>query len=223
MDQLCISCACKIIPASSTLLPDASSLEDIAALEAYRPSVLFGDLDTAHDDSQTAQFPWNIEDSWSTKLWQDCPNLTDSSLRSPRFPAINHVPYGENLGRKEDYLDILASPSYSVIETSRPPSLSVRKPTTSSSVDYRCYQHGCGGRRFSSSENYRRHMRERSRSDATTCPFCFTLFTRKSNRDNHVRKRRCKGWNKVSSERVDAPSSTQLTCVRLKNTTKPLR
>ncbi|KAH8625191.1 hypothetical protein IG631_20656 [Alternaria alternata] len=222
MDRLCISCACKIIPTSSTLLSNVPSLEDIAALDAYQPSVLFGDLEAAHDDSQTAQFPWNIEDSWSTKLWQDCPTLTGSSLRSPRFPANNHVPYGEDLGRKEDYLDIPASPSYGVIGTSRPPSLSARMPTTSSSGDYRCYQHGCGGRRFSSSENYRRHMRERSRSDATICPFCSTLFTRKSNRDNHVRKRRCKGWNKVSSERVDALSSTQLTNVRLKDSTKPL-
>lgn len=220
MDRLCISCACKISPASSALLSDVSTLGYIAALEAYQPGVLFRNLDTTNNDSQTARIPLNIEDSQSTGLWQDCPTLTDPWLKSPRFLAIGHVPHGENLGREADHLDISASHSYTVTETSRPASLSVTQPAANRSDGYRCYKHGCGGRRFSSSENYRRHMRERSRSDATTCPFCSTLFTRKSNRDNHVRKRRCKGWDKLSSERFDALSSVQLTNDRLKDATR---
>jgi len=220
MDRLCISCACKISPAPSGLLSDVPNLGDIAPLEAYQSDVLFWNLDTANDDSQTAQIPLNMEDSQSTGLWQDCPTLTYPCLKFPRFSAIGHVPHGENLGRKADHLDIPASHSYIITETSGPASLSATQPATNRSDGYRCYKHGCGGRRFSSSENYRRHMRERSRSDATTCPFCSTLFTRKSNRDNHVRKRRCKGWNKLLSERVDALSNAQLTNDRLKDATR---
>jgi hypothetical protein len=57
----------------------------------------------------------------------------------------------------------------------------------------RCYDHGCGGKVFSCAENYRRHMRERDRSSTTQCPHCSISFSRKSNRDTHIAKGRCRG------------------------------
>jgi hypothetical protein len=57
----------------------------------------------------------------------------------------------------------------------------------------RCYDHGCGGKVFSCAENYRRHMRERDRSSTTQCPHCHISFSRKSNRDTHIAKGRCRG------------------------------
>jgi hypothetical protein len=56
----------------------------------------------------------------------------------------------------------------------------------------RCYDHGCGGKVFSCAENYRRHMRERDRTSTTRCPHCSISFSRKSNRDTHIAKGRCR-------------------------------
>jgi hypothetical protein len=57
----------------------------------------------------------------------------------------------------------------------------------------RCYNHGCDGQLFSSTENLRRHNQERDGAGRTTCEFCGILFTRKSNRDMHLAKNRCRG------------------------------
>jgi hypothetical protein len=102
-----------------------------------------------------------------------------------------------------------ASHRSGAIHTSEPPLLSVSRPDTSSSGDYRCYQHGCEGRQFSSAENYRRHIRERNQSNRTTCPFCAAVFTRKSNRDTHVREGRCKAFNRWSSEQISILSNSE--------------
>lgn len=56
----------------------------------------------------------------------------------------------------------------------------------------RCYDHGCDGRTFASQANYRRHIREKDEKRNVQCSFCFVWFTRKSNRDNHVRMGKCK-------------------------------
>lgn len=56
----------------------------------------------------------------------------------------------------------------------------------------RCFDHGCDGRTFSCAENYRRHIREQSRSSRVSCPYCSLPFSRKSNRDTHVSNGRCK-------------------------------
>ena len=56
----------------------------------------------------------------------------------------------------------------------------------------RCFDHGCDGRTFSCAENYRRHIREQSRSSRVSCPYCSLSFSRKSNRDTHVSNGRCK-------------------------------
>jgi hypothetical protein len=61
----------------------------------------------------------------------------------------------------------------------------------------RCYNHSCNGQLFSSAENLRRHNRERDGTGRTTCNFCGTFFTRKSNMDMHLAKNRCKGYAAV--------------------------
>lgn len=60
---------------------------------------------------------------------------------------------------------------------------------------HRCFLHGCDGRAFANSENYRRHIRERTRSGQATCDYCFLPFTRKSNRDKHIVEGKCKALN----------------------------
>ncbi|KAH8696352.1 hypothetical protein BGW36DRAFT_428365 [Talaromyces proteolyticus] len=50
----------------------------------------------------------------------------------------------------------------------------------------RCFEHGCGGRTFSSPENYRCHTREKTGLPEVICMFCLTPFIPKSNRDNHI-------------------------------------
>lgn len=55
-----------------------------------------------------------------------------------------------------------------------------------------CYDHGCGGRGFSSAENLRRHIREREAKNRVFCDYCQTSFSRRSNRDQHVWYGRCK-------------------------------
>jgi hypothetical protein len=55
-----------------------------------------------------------------------------------------------------------------------------------------CFEHGCDGRTFSCPENYRRHIRERERFPDALCAYCLKSFTRKSNRDSHLSKGRCK-------------------------------
>ncbi len=64
----------------------------------------------------------------------------------------------------------------------------------------RCFEHGCSGRTFSSRENYRRHIRERTRSLDALCMFCLKSFTRKSNRDNHILNGKCKAQQVFSTE-----------------------
>ena len=55
-----------------------------------------------------------------------------------------------------------------------------------------CYDHGCNGRRFSSFENYRRHVREKDPERTVTCLLCDAKFTRKSNLMQHISQSRCR-------------------------------
>ena len=56
----------------------------------------------------------------------------------------------------------------------------------------RCFEHGCAGRSFSSLGNYMRHMREQTGKDHVRCHFCRVKFGRKSNRDTHIARGKCK-------------------------------
>ena len=55
----------------------------------------------------------------------------------------------------------------------------------------RCFEHGCNGRAFANSENYKRHLRERSRSGKVECSLCYKDFTRKSNMEKHISDGKC--------------------------------
>jgi hypothetical protein len=56
---------------------------------------------------------------------------------------------------------------------------------------FRCYDHGCKGRKFSSIENYRRHVREKSMTRRYTCILCYKSFTRYSNLMIHTSQKKC--------------------------------
>lgn len=68
---------------------------------------------------------------------------------------------------------------------------SVRRSTQTPSEPI-CYEHGCNGRRFSSFENYRRHVREKDPERTVTCLLCDAKFTRKSNLMQHISQSRCR-------------------------------
>jgi hypothetical protein len=55
---------------------------------------------------------------------------------------------------------------------------------------YKCWQHGCAGRSFSSLSNYRRHLRERT-APRPKCPICGRKFVRTAAKNEHVREGRC--------------------------------
>ena len=73
--------------------------------------------------------------------------------------------------------------------------------TANSNTDKRprCFDHGCDGRTFSCAENYRRHIREQSRSSRVSCPYCSLSFSRRSNRDMHVSYGRCKALAAIAT------------------------
>jgi hypothetical protein len=76
----------------------------------------------------------------------------------------------------------------------------------SSTNGLECWLHGCNGRVFTSVNNYRRHCREQGQScDKPTCPICGRTFTRRTARDQHYTKKRCKvvdnDWNGIPFQR----------------------
>lgn len=74
-------------------------------------------------------------------------------------------------------------------------SLSDTSETSNQDSRPRCFEHGCNGRTFSNMDNYKRHLREQRSQTSIQCPFCGKEFSRKSNMDTHVAKKRCKVVN----------------------------
>lgn len=67
----------------------------------------------------------------------------------------------------------------------------------------RCFDHDCGGRIFSSAENYRRHIREKEASSRWLCTICRTSFTRRSNLRKHLTRGKCRmAYSNVPSLRT---------------------
>lgn len=61
-----------------------------------------------------------------------------------------------------------------------------------SPILYRCFDHGCGGRSFSSRSNLRRHQRERARlTKILPCPLCGAKFYRRWSVNQHLKKGSC--------------------------------
>lgn len=209
MSRQCVTCSREFIPgsprpnisASATSSLDTTSIPR-TALETFHLEPSLQGLEKEYKLLQDAQDSWNVETFQSARSWLEFPHRADYWSGPMPFPTTSYEAGNDNYGPKDYFIGLPECHFPAAIETSEKPSLHISRPQTSSSGDYRCYQHGCEGRRFSSSENYRRHIRERSRLDRTTCPFCAAVFTRKSNKDTHVRKGRCKGFNTWLSEQV---------------------
>jgi hypothetical protein len=59
-------------------------------------------------------------------------------------------------------------------------------------IDFRCFQHGCAGRTFSSSANFWRHMKEKNgHGKRYVCEYCGRSFTRSTAKSIHARGQRC--------------------------------
>lgn len=71
----------------------------------------------------------------------------------------------------------------------------------------RCFDHGCAGRSFSCAENYLRHVREKNATKTIECDFCKTSFSRKSNRDSHVSRMKCKVLRNLCNDASESPKS----------------
>lgn len=61
---------------------------------------------------------------------------------------------------------------------------------------YRCWDHGCEGRTFSSRSNYSRHIKEKSQqrpvASLASCQYCGRVFTRASGKRLHVESFACR-------------------------------
>ena len=205
MDQLCTSCSQKLGPLSN-VLPHATASHyatrnSPASLEAFELQSCHRALETEKTAYQAPRTPQNIDEFQSTGEWPNFPTPADAWFTSAQFPTNSFISGYDGFDEKECCLDAPQRPRIGSIDTSEPSPLAANRPDRSTNSDYRCYRHGCEGRRFSSSENYRRHIRERSQSDKTSCPFCAAVFTRKSNKDTHIRKGRCKALNSLSCGR----------------------
>jgi hypothetical protein len=207
MTQRCTACSCKMSPPASTsplATPSQNTVVCAAtAIEAFQLQSFFHDCRSEYTAPQAVQCPQSLKPFQSALMWYESPNPANNLSRSAQLPTNYYVSGDSELSHEEYCLDVSPSHHPGVIEICAPSSISVNKSKTNTNGDYQCYQHGCEGRRFSSSENYRRHVRERNKSDITTCPFCAVIFTRKSNQDTHVRKGRCKGLNGLLAEQIN--------------------
>ena len=105
-----------------------------------------------------------------TVLGEDCPMINSY----PVFPnAINFQGLGKNSN----------SPNKSDTNVSAATDL------------FRCYQHGCNGRQFSTLHNFRRHLKERNGlGKVHTCSVCGRKFSRSTARKTHQKQGRCQRY-----------------------------
>ena len=102
-------------------------------------------------------------------MYAASPYQTTAASTSPNLhaPSSANYPYSSNPIR-------LLSPS------PRPPP--------------QCFEHGCGGRQFSTFSNLLRHQREKSgKASKSVCPNCGGVFTRTTARNGHLRGGKCRG------------------------------
>jgi hypothetical protein len=68
--------------------------------------------------------------------------------------------------------------------------------------EYRCWEHGCNGRRFSTRSNLQRHLTEKSRQRPKwKCPDCDAVFSRTTARNQHVYNKSCNRIRRYSNGR----------------------
>lgn len=155
------------------------------------PQQVMPPAEQAFIDHQQMTLDQSIVD-FDTTIWTNTINPTASSL-SPEelleatagaallLPALDDSQWqrtGSTPSCPPEMSSVMPSPEQ--------PGLS--SPTTV----YCCYEHGCNGRKFSSSSTYRRHCREQSACHKQSCAFCGQQFSRASARDMHLSQGRCK-------------------------------
>jgi hypothetical protein len=65
-----------------------------------------------------------------------------------------------------------------------------------------CWEHGCGGRQFSTFSNLLRHQREKSGTAAKSyCPKCGAEFTRTTARNGHLAHDKCTKQRRQSDDK----------------------
>ncbi|KAF2154420.1 hypothetical protein K461DRAFT_129174 [Myriangium duriaei CBS 260.36] len=149
----------------------AQSLETNASWEQDTPFT-----ETHSNYTLNSSFTGTYPNSW--------PGDTQFQQHSPQPQYIHHSPQPQYHHHSPQSQYDQHSP--------QPQRQSSHTPTPEAATrSYRCYQHGCNGRQFSGKGNYMRHLREQDKSNHVQCSFCGTAFSRKSNRDNHI-KRGCK-------------------------------
>lgn len=94
-------------------------------------------------------------------------------------------------------------------ETDQLPRTQLTSPAQSSTPQTRdkskpvCWEHGCGGRIFSSWSNLNRHKKEKTRQEpACYCPRCGAYFSRRSGRDQHLANMSCTRIRRYSNGRI---------------------
>ena len=131
--------------------------------------------------SQSAESPSNYS---SVDPPSHYDRFHSSSLLSPSSPcSSSSLVYPLN-GNTTSIIHMHAQ-LFSGLQYGRTPSgMALQKP--------RCWDHGCGGRTFSSLGNYRRHLREQNRwAPVFACPICGKLFTRSTARKLHREMDKC--------------------------------
>ncbi|KAL4985684.1 hypothetical protein BDW68DRAFT_189427 [Aspergillus falconensis] len=111
------------------------------------------------------------------------PNLNHAS--DPPRPARRGQPCGVGTAQPSP-----ASPGQAQ-EPSRLKAMSTES-VSDPDATIRCWNHGCGGRKFSSVGNYRRHLREKNgQAKVHPCPDCGRVFTRSTARNFHRQSGTC--------------------------------
>ena len=123
-------------------------------------------------------------------------NLNDAS-------ASEFNPLGEDLANGVELAQAvsLCQDPFPVHEQSRnshrPPAERTHKYTV------RCWEHGCGGRLFSTKSNLARHQREKAgTSPKSMCHKCGANFTRSTARDSHLATKSCNTIRRYSNGRI---------------------
>lgn len=123
----------------------------------------------------------------SDSFWHSLSPELEQSNRSRSISPTTSLLYSTQTTR----FATSSSPTYTFRRPENPEQSNAHyREMTSESLKYRCWNHNCNGRTFSSLGNYRRHIREKSGNAKTfLCQDCGRLFTRSTALNSH--RQRC--------------------------------
>ena len=175
MESLILPGSCPTVSSSTQCSPvwsDQTMLHSEPSLDEYQQATL---------EQPMVDFDTSIwTDTLDPVMYQDT-SISPEEILEATGAALLLPPLGEWQQNSGQYM-----PETPSIMPSPDPGIS------SSTTTYCCYEHGCNGRKFSSSSTYRRHCREQSACHKHTCAFCGQQFSRSSARDVHISQGRCK-------------------------------